>query len=30
MLLYGVSAGLPPDGVWKGKGRSNLGARGCL
>ena len=29
MLLYGVSAGLPPDGVRKGRGRSNLIWRGC-
>ena len=29
MLLYGVSAGLPPDGVRKGKGRSHLIGRGC-
>ena len=29
MLLSGVSAGLPPDGVRKGRGRSNLIWRGC-
>jgi hypothetical protein len=29
MLLYGVSAGLPPDGVREGRGRSNLIWRGC-
>src|SRR5271167_2352505 len=30
LLLYGVSAGLPPYGVRRGKGRSNLTLHGCL